>query len=130
MPPKKLKLEDSQRVKKEISDDQTRISWTSELQDKLGKLQKEYREKKNDVNHTGNMIDPCLPPYRDKLNSCYQSRPGVGGAILADSAAGITIPKSEVVESEADVELMSTPKKEKKAAPEILADSFQTGLVL
>ncbi|RKP17233.1 hypothetical protein ROZALSC1DRAFT_30938 [Rozella allomycis CSF55] len=160
MAPKKLKLEDQTKVKKEISEDQTRITWTTDLVNtllelryedeiieskfrlaknhfdtnqayntlSLAKLQKEYREKKNDVNHTGNMIDPCLPAYWEKLNSYYQSRPGVGGNILADSAAGICVPKTENFETEADFELMSTPRKKKKAGPEILADSFQSGL--
>ncbi|RKP16676.1 hypothetical protein ROZALSC1DRAFT_25002 [Rozella allomycis CSF55] len=176
-----LKLDDQIKAKKEISEEQSRITWTTDLvklllelryedenieskfrlaknhfgtnqayntlslaffdktqrkihagpkilQDKLSKLQMEYREKNNDVNHTGNMVDPCLPAYWEKLNSYYQSRPGVGGNILADSAAGITAPKTENCETEADFELMSTPRKRKKAGPEILADSFQSGL--
>ncbi|EPZ33550.1 hypothetical protein ROZALSC1DRAFT_31806 [Rozella allomycis CSF55] len=66
------------------------------------------------------MIDSCLPAYWEKLNSYYQSRPGVGGNILADRAAGICVPKTENFETEADFELMT--------GPEILADSFQSGL--
>ncbi|EPZ35917.1 hypothetical protein O9G_006155 [Rozella allomycis CSF55] len=165
MAPKKLKLEDQTKVKKEISEDQTRITWTTDFFntlldlryedeiieskfclaknhfdtnkyntlslafcDKTKQVAKGISGEKNDVNHTGNMIDPCLPAYWEKLNSYYQSRPGVGGNILADSAAGICVPKTENFETEADFELMSTPRKKNKAGPEILADSFQSGL--
>ncbi|EPZ33549.1 hypothetical protein O9G_005935 [Rozella allomycis CSF55] len=69
MAPKKLKLEDQTKVKKEISEDQTRISWTTDLVNTLLELRYEdeiieskFRLAKNhfDTNQAYNTLSLAL----------------------------------------------------------------------
>ncbi|RKP18713.1 hypothetical protein ROZALSC1DRAFT_22958 [Rozella allomycis CSF55] len=101
-----------------MSEKQSSITWTTDavklvFVDKT-QARKDYRKPKSDVNHTGNMIDPCYPAYGEAFNSYHQSRSGISGNILADSAAVMNASKkTEYCKTEAHLKLMSTPRKEK-----------------